>query len=970
MVSPKDLPSIRNSATSRHLSRLGLGPDPVGTESQPTKVRGHGAHRMTKDRNPTLLRIPIGLLCLLLFFESPLTANDAPQLAKGEVVRVARRPDPYGAPRPSPGEEHVPLATSLYLELAVLGGALGDAVDPESVSISLQPARGEPISVLEPGIRFGTGYSGRLFPGKKGRDGDTLAVYAEGDQPLLPATRYAVRIDARSQHGAALASASQSWQFTTEAEPEVHGLSFELDLQDEARVTAWQGGFFSGFCGTSFATNHKHRIPTFELMDQVRQSSPRAWSLQRDFWLTGMERQPRLLPHHLPGIVRELETRRIVAIEPQGEHVRLRLEDFFGHQQYGIASDRPLAGDYRPGDQVLIADGVHDARTRVVSVDDSTRSVIVTEFETPEGGWKLDYAAPLPEQEDPDSPGLFPPGGCYLIKFDPVGTPKYFWRRLDHEWDLAILRFGRRVMVNFTDAPGDLAIDGRNWTTAKDYAQLHQVVHAITTHLIDRYGDRCLEFPWSVFNEPDLGALFWRSDWIELQKFYDYTVDAVLRAFEDRGYDSQQVFIGGLELGAIFGTNLRLREFLVHCSPRAAEVKGALMKNAAFADPRLDGKRSQRVEMLCRAHGGRGSPCDFISIHAYNTSQLMADKLVRAKELALEIDPEYYADLWINSHESCPGWDMPPDPAFADSYLGNGYYPTWCADVTRRRLAQAAIDPRYGYGETILTFWPWPARDFEGRNDCVREVRVDDTGDGLPDRTITLPMPILHFLGLLNRMQDRFQVLPERTVGGHVVSGFASRVDSRWYVLVYAHQMLDTQSRSGQQFDVTLELRAPARGPVAASEYRFDKQHNSYFEPARRLRDQPDPRLDPSPEVREQFRAAMRGLESPDRQTRFAALDEIERLDVAGNWVLIALFEFFQQHDEPELRERAIQLAQRISAPRAHRAAEIEPIAKLAKLQQTRTELYEPDATGRLELHIPLSGNAASFWELRTDETP
>jgi hypothetical protein len=908
---------------------------------------------------------------LLIAGVCPRIAHSEPPDSPSEVVRGSRRADPYGVPRPSPGEQHVPLSTSLYFELAVRSKT-EDAIDPDSVTVVLEPDGGQSLSVLDRNQRFAEGFSGRLFPGKPGKDGNTLAVYAEGANPLQPSTRYTVRITARSRQGTELPAASQQWQFTTAAAEETCPLRFELDLADTTSPTAWQGGFFSGFCGTSFATNYKNRIPTFELMDQVRQSSPRAWSLQRDFWLTGMDRQPKLLSGNLPGIVRELETRRIAAIEPQADQVRLRLEDFFGHQQYGIASDRPLAGDYRPGDEVLIADGVSSARARVVSVDDAARSMMVTGFDMPDGGWKLDYAGPLPEQEDPNAPGLFPPGGCYLVKFQPAGTPMYFWRRLDHEWDLAIRRFDRRVLVNFADAPGDLAIDGRNWTTAKDYAQLHQVVHAITTHLIDRYGDRCLDFPWSVFNEPDLGALFWRSDWIELQKFYDYTADAILRAFEDRGYDSRRVFVGGLELGGIFGTNLRLREFLVHCSPRAAEVKGALMVNAAFADPRLDGKRSQRVESLCRAHDGRGSPCDFVSVHAYNTSQRMAEKLVRAKEMALEIDAEYYAGLWINSHESCPGWDMPLDPAFSDSYLGNGYYPTWCADVTRRLLAKAADDPRYGYGETILTFWPWPARDFEGRNDCVREVQVDDSGDGLRDRTVTLPMPILHFLGLLNRMQDEFWVLPEQTVGGHVVSGFASRGDCenpRWFVLVYAHQMLDTQSASGRSFDVSLDLRGlPADGYVAR-EYRFDKDHNSYYRLARLLRDRTSPRLDPPPLVRERFQAAVQRLESPDRDAQLAALEEIEQLKIVGNWAVLPLLEFYQRTQHAESRDRVVQLAQRHTAPRAYPAAEVREIETLARLQQTRTQQHQVAADGRLTLQIPLAGNAASFWEIEPAET-
>lgn len=930
------------------------------------------SQRHPAKRIPTrpLAGVLLGLL-LLASATTRSTGDDDRADSPGRVVRVSRKPDPYGVPRPGPGEAHVPLATSFYVELGVEGGVDDDRVDPGTVSLTLHPEQGRPFLVLQAGQRFAEGFHGRFFPGKKGRHGDeTLAMYVETDAPLNPSTRYTVHLDARSRQGATMADAGRHWQFTTEAEAGVHALRFALDLDDRSLSTDWQGGFFSGFCGTSFATNHKHRIPTFEAMDQVRQWSPRAWSLQRDFWLTGMDRQPRLLSQRLPGIVREQETRRIVMIQPQGDRMRLQLEDFFGHQQYGIASNRPLDGDYRPGDQVLIADGVHDALAQVISVDDATRSIMVTGFDTPEGGWRLDYSAALPEQEDPDSPGFFPPGGCHLIKFQPVGTPRYYWGRLDHEWDLAIRRFDRRVMVNFTDAPGDLSIDGRNWTTAKDYAQLHQVVHAITTHLIQRYGDRCLDFPWSVFNEPDLGALFWRSDWIELQKFYDYTVDAILRAFEDQGYDSDQVFIGGLELGAIFGTNLRLREFLVHCSPTAGEVKGALMFNAAYADSRLDGKRSRRVDSLCREHGGRGTPCDFISIHAYNTSSLMAEKLIRAKQMALEIDPDYYAGLWINSHESCPGWDMPPDPAFSDSYLGNGYYPTWCADVTRRRLAQAVVDPRYGYGETILTFWPWPARGFEGRNDCVREVPVDDTGDGQTDRTVTLPMPILPFLGLLNKMQDRFVVLPEQVVEGHVISGFASQVDSRWYVLIYSHQMLDTQSRSSRRFDVSLNLQGLSPERYTVREYRFDRQHHSYFESGRRLRDQPDPRLDPPPEVRERFLAAVRQLESEDRATRAAAMDEIERSEVAGDWAFRPLLEYFQRHEQSELLDRAVQWAQRVSAPRAYPAAEIAEFERRVQLQPTRELQHEVDGQRRLQLSIPLDGNAASFLKIEPAADP
>ena len=465
---------------------------------------------------------------------------------------------------------------------------------------------------------------------------------------------------------------------------------------------------------------------------------------------------------------------------------------------------------------------------------DAAKTVLVSGLETPKEGWKLAYDRPPPTKENPDAPGLFAAGGCHLLKFRPHGTPAYYWGRLDAEWDLAHRRFGHRLMPNFADAPGDLSADGMPWTTAKDYAELHEVVRTITGHVIDRYGDAALTFPWCVFNEPDLGGLFWRcGDWDELQKFYDYTADAILRAFEDRGYDSKKVTVGGLELGGIFGTNLRLREFLAHCSPRPQSVKGALPLNAAFADRRLDGKRSKRMEELCRASGGRGSPCDFVSVHAYNASKMMADKLAKAKDLALQIDPDYYAKLWVNSFEACPGWMPLLDPAYGDSYLGNGYFPTWCADVACRLLRKAADDPRYGFGESILTVWPWPNANFGGGNDSVRAIR---TADG---RTVTVAMPILHFLGLIARMGPEFQVLPEQTVGGHVVSGFASRDGNILRVLLYAHNGPDTESRSGAEFDVSLRLSGLVAGKRAVTEYRFDKDHNSYFRLGRELRDRP-----------------------------------------------------------------------------------------------------------------------------------
>ncbi|HID24836.1 MAG TPA: hypothetical protein EYP14_20885, partial [Planctomycetaceae bacterium] len=846
---------------------------------------------------------PIGLCFLLM----PLLTL-SPSAAAGPIVELARRKaDPYGIPRPGPDERHVPLKTSFYMELAVSKDAAeGDRVLANSVAVVLETAGGERTELLQAGGRFVGGYRGKLFFRNDRRGRLRLAIAIDGGRPLRPATTYSICVTARSLHGAELPARQGRWQFTTEAVPSVYRLSFRVSLKEPA--VPWHGGFFTGFCKPSFCTSAPSRLESYRLMDAVRRWAPKAWSLQRDAWLTGMEERPSLLPRNLPNVVRERETRRIVRIQRASEGDRLVVEDFFGHEQYGIPSGRPLSEDYRAGDEVLIADGTHHARAKVLSVEDQGRCVRVTPLELPPEQWKLAYAGPLPKRDNPNAPGLFPWGGCYLRKFRPPGTPRFYWKRLDREWDIVHKQFRRRLIVNFVDAPSELSVDGRPWTVPKDYPEWHSVVHRITSHLIERYGDATLDFYWSIFNEPDLRPVFWRSDWTELQKFYDYTVDAILRAFEDHGYDSNRVLVGGLELGAIFGPHLKLREFLAHCSPRA-EAQGAIERNAAFADRRLDGKRSRRVEQLCRKFGGRGSPCDFVSIHAYNRSDVMAAKLIRAKEMALDLDAAYYRDLAINSHESCPSWAPPPDPAAADSYLGNGYFPTWCADIVRRQLQQAAVDRRYGFGETILTFWPGPSTNFAGLNACTRLIDVDDNGDGRTDRTVCVAGPILHFLGLVAAMGDRFWVLPERSVGGHVVSGFASRTDRDIRILLYSHHPLDTQSRSEASFEAQLEIDSLDWGPVEVLEYRYDKDHNSYFRLARRLRDGPVPHAGrgASENRRADFSAdemaeALADLGHPEKARRLAALQRLQAMGPDARPAAGALAALLRDTHDRELR--------------------------------------------------------------------
>ena len=885
--------------------------------------------------------------------------------AQGQAIRlVDRKPDPHAAPRPYRDAQNVPLRTSVYLEIQAADKA--HAVDPEQLTIGLF-RNGKPVArLLDSGRKFVAPATGWIFArpasgGLTGKPVDQWIVYIEPGVSLEAETKYEVQVRTSPTDQAGPPAAR--WSFTTEAAPGVRPLDMRLDLAQPP--VEWQGRFFSGLCNVVFCTPNEQFGPTYALMDQAWQKHPRAWSYQRDFWMTGFEyRKPGLLAQRLPNIVRELETRRIVSVEPHDRGTLLKVEDFFGHEQYGIESNRPLSGDYHEGDEVLIADGVSDAKAKVIAVDDNARTVLVSKVEAPKDGWQTEYQGPLPTKEDPDAPGLFPPGGCYLRKFAPHGTPVYYWGRLDKEWDLLHRKHGRRLFVNFADAPGDLSRDGRSWTTVKDYAQWHAVAKEMAGHVIDRYGDESLTFTWSVFNEPDLGPLFWRCSWEELQQFYDYTTDAILRAFEDRGYDSQQVFVGGLELGGIFGTHLRLQEFLAHCSP-TAEAKGALAENAAFADARLDGKRSKRVETLCKSHGGKGAPCDFVSIHAYNNSAMMAAKLKRAKDMALEIDPKFFADLWVNSHEACPEWSLPPDEAAGDSYLGNGYFPTWCFDVAARQLEQGAKDARYARGETLLTVWPPPA-GLTGINAITRIVNCDDDGDGRADRAVTLAYPVFHALNLLSDFGDHYWPLQRQKVEGHEVSGFASRADGGVLrVALLAHQSEDTQSRSEAQFAVKLSIADPSLKhgeQLKVTEHRFDRQHNSYFDLARgiRAREQQE-KVD-----RSAIDTTLKRLSSGDVQDQLDAIAEIANRSTAEQFaVLTGVAALAESAEQQKVRDAAKQLIDKLifAASRGRPGlprADVERLQRLSELQKPEMEMKLVDKEGQLDIEVQISGNGLS----------
>src|SRR5262245_35371756 len=115
-----------------------------------------------------------------------------------ELQLLTRHHDPFGAPRPAPGQKHVPLRTTIYVELGMSDPASKDVVLPESVAIELEPEGGKPIVALRADRKFTDGFNGRFLSGKLNANRPLLAIYIEPERPLRPETTYTIRVTART----------------------------------------------------------------------------------------------------------------------------------------------------------------------------------------------------------------------------------------------------------------------------------------------------------------------------------------------------------------------------------------------------------------------------------------------------------------------------------------------------------------------------------------------------------------------------------------------------------------------------------------------------------------------------------------------------------------------------------------------------------------------------------------------------
>ncbi|UCF69212.1 MAG: hypothetical protein JSV80_08010 [Acidobacteriota bacterium] len=765
-------------------------------------------------------------IVLVLMLAVSITLADPPVLRFAGAVFGRENINPV--PRPFSNRTFVSTDTTIYFEVIVPDTSPNVAAD--TITATLTPQGGEPIPMLNAGQSFAAGFSGELYHNIDRSADKGEAVYLVPDDPLLFSTTYTVTVYAETTTGEPINPAQDSFSFTTRAEIIDPSISWSVDLQGP--TVSWHGWFHSGILKPNFNTSRVFdQLDSYDLMDTVTAINPDAFSLQRDWPLTGDFWMNGVFDGQ-PNVVREQETRQITQVQTLASNTVLTVTDLEEGPLYGIPPDRPLSSDYHPGDLVTVTDASHYESAEVLSVDDNARTVTVSRLTS--SIWYCSYSGSHPP-DDPDTPDNFTRPLCYLRKLDPIGTPRYYWARVNDEWDIVHGQHGRRLQVNWSQTPCDLASDptptqlggGGAKSPPKDLLQWHEFSREITLHLIDRYGPATLDFYWSVGNEHNFST-FWTGTKNDFYAMYDVTINAVLTAFEDRGLDASRVIVGGLEAAGLGGVGWT-RDALYHMSPTAQKPGGGIEeKNYVCTDPRFADKLSARVSAICSANDNEGSPIDFVSIHEYEHSDLAVSDMHKVRDDSLSIDPAFFDELSVCSFESTADWIPREDPAAQSIHLGGGYLTTWAADWMQRLVARAESDARYARHESVLTVWPFDYNR-QGISAWTGLMRVDEDGDGTQDRISTIRKDIFNYAELLAHMSRELDALPAQTVEGIRLAGVRSLRDDKHSILVYAHDKYDNDSRELTPFDVTLSLTGIPWQNSTVRRWRIDRDHSSPY---------------------------------------------------------------------------------------------------------------------------------------------
>jgi xylan 1,4-beta-xylosidase len=408
-------------------------------------------------------------------------------------------------------------------------------------------------------------------------------------------------------------------------------------------------------------------------------------------------------------------------------------------------------------------------------------------------------------------------GSTNVYTEDASGNPIYDWKIVDRIFD-TFGESGVKPIVELGFMPEALSTHPQpyrhnfpndsvtsiytGWAyPPKDYGKWAELVFQFVKHLRSRYGDNELKsWLWEVWNEPDIG--YWHGTPEEYFKLYDFSVDAVLRAFPGARIGGPETTGAGNPKAAEF-----LQQFLEHC---------ARQRNYAT--------------------GKTGTRLDFISFHPKGAPHWMGDHVqmglanqLRSIQKGFEIiasTPEWsHIPIILGEWdpEGCAACSAKSNPQ--NSYRNGPLYACYTAEALSRTLSLAKEE--HVVLEALVT-WAFEFEDqpyFAG----FRELATNGI-----DKPVLNAFRMFGLLGQERVTATSSGGLPTAEVVQSGVRGpsdlnvLASRKERELAVLVWNYHD-DDVAVPATPVDLVIRGVAPNTQRVSVEHFRVDADHcNSY----------------------------------------------------------------------------------------------------------------------------------------------
>jgi len=400
---------------------------------------------------------------------------------------------------------------------------------------------------------------------------------------------------------------------------------------------------------------------------------------------------------------------------------------------------------------------------------------------------------------------------------DNDGNPVYSWTIIDHIFD-TFHAAGIKPIVEIGFMPEALSTHPEpyrhdfpkipvgsiytGWAyPPRDYAKWSELVFQFTRHLRARYGDaEAKTWLWEVWNEPDID--YWKGTPEEYFKLYDFTADAVLRAFPEARIGGPDSTGPGNPHASEF-----LRQFLEHCAHQTNY-----------------------------ATGKTGSPLLFVSFHPKGSPKWQGDHVQMgiARQLAaikngfqiVGTFPEWRETpivLGESDPEGCAACSAQENPQ--NAYRNGELFASYTAEALHSIYALASSEHVNFLGAVTWSF------EFEGQPYFAGFRELASNG---------LDKPVLNtfrMFGLLGG--ERVRVVSSAALSTNDVAlngvrarpdinAIATRTDRGLQILMWNYHD-DDLSAPAAPIDLAIEGLPPDAKRALSEHFRIDAQHSNSF---------------------------------------------------------------------------------------------------------------------------------------------